>query len=185
MVAPAPGNTPTINPRIEERGIVTAICLVSSLFTLIDPKSVKEICFAALEGSFPLIIIVKASLIANVAITTKTKLIPSDKFILLNVNLGISERVSWPTLASINPSTTNIIAFKKCPLAEKAEIDYVLDDWTGRANMTNAALNTMAKNLRAFGKGTVAGSNLFGKAVGQLAKDVGAVNTNNIKKFKK
>ena len=68
-----------IKPRIEERGMVFAICLVSSLLILIDPKSVNEICFAALVGSLPLIIIVKASLIANVAITTKTKLIPSDK----------------------------------------------------------------------------------------------------------
>ena len=75
----------------------------------------------------------------------------------------------------------NPLMLPNVPKIPDTEIDYVLDDWTGRANMTNAALNTMAKNLRAFGKGTVAGSNLFGKAVGQLAKDVGAVNTNNIK----
>ena len=61
--------------------------------TLIEPKSVNEICFAAFVGSFFLRIIVKASLIANVAITTKTKLIPSDKFIVLKVNLGISDKV--------------------------------------------------------------------------------------------
>ena len=54
MVAPAPGKTPIINPKTEERGIVTAICFVSSLFTLIEPKSVSEICCAALEGSLPL-----------------------------------------------------------------------------------------------------------------------------------
>ena len=88
--------------------------------TLIDPKSVNEICLAALEGSLPLIIIVKASLIAKVAITTKTKLIPSDKFILLNVNLGISDNVSCPTEANIKPNTHIIIAFKKFPFEEKA-----------------------------------------------------------------
>ena len=63
-------------------------------FTFMDPKSVNEICLAALEGSFLLIIIVKASLIANVAITTKTKLIPSVKFILSKVNLVISDKES-------------------------------------------------------------------------------------------
>ena len=76
--------------------------------------------FAALVGSLALNIKVNASVIANVAITTKTKLIPSDKFILLKVNLGISERVSWPTLANINPRTTIIIAFKKLPFDENA-----------------------------------------------------------------
>ncbi len=78
-------------------------------------------------------------------------------------------------------SLENPLFLPNVPRVPNTEIDYVLDDWTGRANMTNAALNTMAKNLRAFGKGKVAGSNLFGKAVGQLAKDVGSVNTNNIK----
>jgi len=75
----------------------------------------------------------------------------------------------------------NPLFLPNVPKVPNTSIDYVLDDWTGRANMTNAALNTMAKNLRAFGKGKVAGSNLFGKAVNQLAKDVGNVNTNNIK----
>jgi len=78
-------------------------------------------------------------------------------------------------------SLENPLFLPNIPRVPNTEIDYVLDDWTGRANMTNAALNTMAKNLRAFGKGKVAGSNLFGKAVNQLAKDVGNVNTNNIK----
>ena len=78
-------------------------------------------------------------------------------------------------------SLENPLFLPNVPRLPNTEIDYVLDDWTGRANMTNAALNTMAKNLRAFGKGKVAGSNLFGKAVNQLAKDVGSVNTNNIK----
>tara|TARA_B100000497_G_C7695767_1_gene424888 strand:+ start:2435 stop:5407 length:2973 start_codon:yes stop_codon:yes gene_type:complete len=78
-------------------------------------------------------------------------------------------------------SLENPLFLPNIPRVPNTEIDYVLDDWTGRANMTNAALNTMAKNLRAFGKGKVAGSNLFGKAVNQLAKDVGSVNTNNIK----
>ena len=73
-----------------------------------------------LSNSFPLRIIVKASLIANVAITTKTKLIPSDKFIVLKVKRGISDKVSWPTDANINPKTHIIIAFKKLPFDEKA-----------------------------------------------------------------
>ena len=71
-----------------------AILIVSSLFTLIDPNSVNEICFAALFGSLPLNIIVKASLIANVAITINTKLIPSDKFMFPKVNLEISDNES-------------------------------------------------------------------------------------------
>ena len=120
MVAPAPGKTPMINPRTDERGIVFAICFVSSLLTLIEPKSVNEICFAAFVGSFFLRIIVRASLIANVAITTNTKLIPSDKFIVLKVNLGISDKVSCPTEANIKPKTHIIIAFKKFPFEEKA-----------------------------------------------------------------
>ena len=66
----------------------------SSLLILIEPSSVKETCLAALVGSFLFKIIVKASLIANVAITTRTKLIPSVKFILLNVNLVISDKLS-------------------------------------------------------------------------------------------
>jgi len=89
----------------------------------------------------------------------------------------------WQDLNNIatQNSLENPLFLPNIPRVPNTEIDYVLDDWTGRANMTNAALNTMAKNLRAFGKGKVAGSNLFGKAVNQLAKDVGNVNTNNIK----
>ena len=89
----------------------------------------------------------------------------------------------WQDLNNLatQASLENPLFLPNIPKVPNEEIDYVLDDWTGRANMTNAALNTMAQNLRAFGKGKVAGSNLFGKAVGQLAKDVGAVNTNNIK----
>ena len=90
------------------------------MFNLIEPSSVNEIALAARLGSEPLKIIIKASLIANVAITTKTKLIPSDKFILLKTNLGISDKVSCPTDANINPKTAIIIAFKNCPLEEKA-----------------------------------------------------------------
>jgi hypothetical protein len=90
------------------------------LLTFIEPKSVKEICFAAYVGSLPLIIIVKASLIAKVAITTNTKLIPSDRFMVLKVNLGISDKVSCPTDANIKPKTHIIIAFKKFPLDENA-----------------------------------------------------------------
>ena len=75
---------------------------------------------AALLGSVPRNIIINASLIAKVAITTKTKFIPSDKFILLKTNLGMSDNVSCPTDASIKPRTAIIIAFKNCPLDEKA-----------------------------------------------------------------
>ena len=57
---------------------------------------------------------------ANVAITTNTKLIPSDKFIVLKVNLGISDKVSCPTDANIKPNTHIIIAFKKLPFEENA-----------------------------------------------------------------
>ena len=39
----------------------------------------------------------------------------------LNTNLGISDKVSCPTEANINPNTTIIIAFKKCPFAENAD----------------------------------------------------------------
>ena len=58
-------------------------------------------------------IIVNASLIAKVAITTRTKLIPSVRFILLNVNLVISDNESWPTDANIKPRTTIIDILKK------------------------------------------------------------------------
>lgn len=89
----------------------------------------------------------------------------------------------WQDLNNLatQASLENPLFLPNIPKVPNEEIDYVLDDWTGRANMTNAALNTMAQNLRAFGKGKVAGSNLFGKAVSQLAKDVGSVNTNNIR----
>ena len=92
----------------------------NSLLIFIEPNSVNETCLAAAVGSFLFKIIVNASLIAKVAITTRTKLIPSVKFMLLNVNLVISVKESWPTDASINPNTTIIIAFKNCPFDEKA-----------------------------------------------------------------
>ena len=91
---------------------VLAILMVSSLLTLIDPSSENDICLVARFGSLPLNIIVKASLIAKVAITMSTKLIPSDKFILPKVNLEISDNESCPIEASIKPKTTIIIAFK-------------------------------------------------------------------------
>ena len=112
MVAPAPGNTPIKNPIIEDLGIVLYILPLSSLSILIEPNSVSETCLAAAVGSFLFKIIVNASLIAKVAITTSTKLIPSVKFILLKVNLVISDKESCPTEANIKPKTTIIIAFK-------------------------------------------------------------------------
>ena len=57
-----------------------------------------------------------------IVMTINTKLIPSVKFILLNVNLVISDNESCPTVASINPKTTIIIAFKNCPFDENAEM---------------------------------------------------------------
>ena len=39
---------------------------------------------------------------------------------MLKTNLGISDKVSCPTDANINPKTAIIIAFKNCPLEEKA-----------------------------------------------------------------
>ena len=94
MVAPAPGKTPIKKPIIEFLGIVFNIFALSSLLILIEPNSVNETCLAAAVGSFLFNIIVNASLIAKVAITTKTKLIPSVKFILLKVNLVISDKLS-------------------------------------------------------------------------------------------
>ena len=94
IVAPAPGNTPIKKPITEDLGIVRYILPRSSLLILIDPSSVSETCFAAAVGSFRFNMIVKASLMANVDITTKTKLIPSVKFILSKVNLVISDRES-------------------------------------------------------------------------------------------
>ena len=94
MVAPAPGKTPIKKPITEDRGIVLYIFFLSSFSIFIEPNSVKETCLAAAVGSFLFKIIVKASLIANVAITTKTKLIPSVKFMLSKVNLVISDRLS-------------------------------------------------------------------------------------------
>ena len=94
----------------------------SSLLIFIEPNSVNETCLAAAVGSFFFKIIVNASLIAKVAITTSTKLIPSVKFILSNVNLVISDKESCPIDANIKPNTTIIIAFKNCPFDEKAAI---------------------------------------------------------------
>ena len=44
----------------------------------------------------------------------------SDKFIVLKVNLGISDKVSCPTEANMRPNTHIIIAFKKFPFDENA-----------------------------------------------------------------
>ena len=46
----------------------------------------------------------------------------STSSILLNVNLVISDRLSWPTDANIKPSTTIIIAFINWPFEENAAI---------------------------------------------------------------
>ena len=63
--------------------------------------------------------------------------------------------------------------------APNIEMDITLDDWTGKVNNINAALNSKLNNLQAFGKGAVAGSD-YGKAV-ELSEDaINKTNTNNI-----
>ena len=78
-------------------------------------------------------------------------------------------------------SLENPLFMPNIPKIPQQRIDYVLDDWTGKANMTNAAMNSMLKNLRSFGKGKVAGSNMFGKGVQAIAQGINTTNMNNVK----
>lgn len=89
----------------------------------------------------------------------------------------------WQDLNNLatQASLENPLLLPVIPQVPDTRIDYVLDDWTGRANMTNAAIKTASDSLRAFGKGRVAGSDVFAKGLNQLAKDVGSVNSNNIR----
>ena len=63
--------------------------------------------------------------------------------------------------------------------APNIEMDITLDDWTGKVNNINAALNSKLNNLQAFGKGAVAGSD-YGKAVALSEDAINQTNTNNI-----
>ena len=63
--------------------------------------------------------------------------------------------------------------------APNIEMDITLDDWTGKVNNINAALNSKLNNLQAFGKGAVAGSD-YGKAVALSEDAINKTNTNNI-----
>ena len=94
MVAPAPGKTPTKKPKIELLPTTGAISLTSCFVNLIEPSFLVLASDALKLIFFFLKIIMKASLIAKVAITNKTKLIPSIKLIFPKVNLVISERES-------------------------------------------------------------------------------------------
>jgi hypothetical protein len=78
-------------------------------------------------------------------------------------------------------SLENPLYLPNIPKIPEQRIDYVLDDWTGKANMSNAAMNSMAKNLRAFGKGKVAGSGLYAKGVQSIANGQNTTHMNDVK----
>ena len=82
IVAPAPGSTPTKKPSTDVRPTTGTISLTSSLDNLIDPNFSLLTSEALKLISIFLNIIINASLMAKVAITSKTKLIPSIKLIL-------------------------------------------------------------------------------------------------------
>lgn len=63
--------------------------------------------------------------------------------------------------------------------APPVQLDIALDDWTGKVNNINAALNSKLDAMKAFGKGAVAGSD-FGKAVALSEDAINKTNTNNI-----
>ena len=64
-----------------------------------------------------------ASLMANVAITKRTKLIPSIKLMLPKEKRVISDKESCPTVANAKPSAVMTIALRNCPLLANAAID--------------------------------------------------------------
>jgi hypothetical protein len=67
------------------------------------------------------------------------------------------------------------------PDAGPAKIDYVLDDWRGRANAALASQNTMAGALGAAGgPQAVASSNIQGTAMDDIAQGINRVNMNNV-----
>tara|TARA_R110001592_G_scaffold109085_1_gene304488 strand:+ start:2013 stop:4817 length:2805 start_codon:yes stop_codon:yes gene_type:complete len=63
--------------------------------------------------------------------------------------------------------------------APPVQLDIALDDWTGKVNNINAALNSKLDAMKAFGRGAVAGSD-FGKAVALSEDAINKTNTNNI-----
>ena len=67
------------------------------------------------------------------------------------------------------------------PTLEEQNIDYVLDDYTGRVNANNATAATMAKALQAYGPQQLERSGLMGKTFDANAKAINQVNSNNIK----
>ncbi len=92
IVAPAPGSTPTKKPKTDVLPTTGAISLTSSLDNLIDPSLFKLASDALKLISSFLKIIMNASLIANVAITKRTKLIPSIKLMLPKEKRVISDK---------------------------------------------------------------------------------------------
>jgi hypothetical protein len=67
------------------------------------------------------------------------------------------------------------------PDAGPAKIDYVLDDWRGRANAALASQNTIAGALGAAGgPQAVASSNIQGTAMDNIAQGINRVNMNNV-----
>ena len=62
---------------------------------------------------------INASAIANVAIDSNKKLIPSYKSVMPNVNRWIPEGSS-PTVANIKPNSAIMAALSTCPLPENA-----------------------------------------------------------------
>ena len=123
IVAPAPGNTPTKKPKIDVRPMTGTISLISSLDNLIDPNFSLLTSEALKLMSIFLKIIIKASLMAKVAITNKTKLIPSIKLILPKAKRVMSDNESWPTVAKARPNAVITMAFRNCPLLANAAID--------------------------------------------------------------
>ena len=89
----------------------------------------------------------------------------------------------WQDLNNIatQNSLENPLFMPNVPKIPQERINYVLDDWTGKANMINANFNAYAKNLRAFGKGKVAGTSAYGKAAEQIGQAVGNTTQANIK----
>ena len=67
------------------------------------------------------------------------------------------------------------------PTIEEQNIDYVLDDYTGRVNANNASASSMAKALQAYGPQALERSGLMGKTFDANAKAINQVNSNNIK----
>ena len=63
--------------------------------------------------------------------------------------------------------------------APPVQLDIALDDWTGKVNNINAALNSKLDAMKAFGRGAVAGSD-FGKAVALSEDAINKTNTNNL-----